>query len=277
MKKFSIQIVFLSACIAYIFLLSNRSGSIAGMTGAPGEDTCGRSSCHNAMPNQGNAMVKIEVDDSLSAYTPDAIHKVKISIEDAKNPNRNGFEIVALNNQEQNIGEWILSGNDIRGRSGNGRSYVTQTSEGSGQSSWEIDWKAPPASSGNITFYLAYNDADGNGGRTGDDIYTQSLSLREGNISTSINEIPGLDNINLYPNPVQEQFTIDLDMSKAGELKGILVNTLGQPIQQLFNQSLPSGNNRIDLTINPNLTSGRYYLHIFDKNNSAQTLPIIKL
>jgi hypothetical protein len=46
--------------------------------------------------------------------------------------------------------------------------------------SWTFTWTAPAASTGNVTFYAAFNEADGDGTEAGDHIYTKSLLVPEG-------------------------------------------------------------------------------------------------
>jgi len=44
MKNLLIRGLFLGSCMAYLLILGNSSGAPTGVTGAPGEETCGRSS-----------------------------------------------------------------------------------------------------------------------------------------------------------------------------------------------------------------------------------------
>src|SRR5262249_59953992 len=66
---------------------------------------------------------------------------------------------------------------------GNLRQYIEHTFNGiqptgSGEGSWVFTWTAPATSVGRVTFYAAGNAANGNGGTSGDFIYTTSVSIQ---------------------------------------------------------------------------------------------------
>ena len=152
MKKKNTLLMFF-AVLGLISVLGNRSGSLPGNSGAPGEETCGRGGCHGVQPNQGNATVMINFNDGQSSFEPGSTNTVEISISGAMNANRNGFLIVALDEMDNNVGEWILSdATNTRLRDGTGelsdRRYVTQTRDGSSQSSWSRRLDCPGRSAG---------------------------------------------------------------------------------------------------------------------------------
>src|SRR5262249_26064361 len=65
---------------------------------------------------------------------------------------------------------------------GNPRQYINHTIQGTfptgtNQGSWSFKWRAPAASVGRVTFYAAGNAANGNGGSSGDYIYTNSFAI----------------------------------------------------------------------------------------------------
>ncbi len=274
MKNFFTRLLFISGFVVYLFLLGNRSGAIAGVTGAPGEETCGRIGCHNTTPNQGNATINLAFGNGATNYTPGETHKINISIDSPQNAGRNGFEIVALDDQNTNAGEWNLSGNDKQSRSGNNREYITHTNTGSAQSSWEIDWKAPEADAGNITFYLAFNDANGNGSSSGDNIYTASLTVSA--LSTSIETIAGLESANAYPNPFQEILGLNLKLTQDKKLSGSLINPMGQFVKTLFDEKISAGESTLQLAVPNNLSSGLYFLEIKSATGGFTNIPVIK-
>ncbi len=208
MKNLFTRLGFLVAFVIYLFLLSNSSGAPAQTTGAPGEATCGRSSCHNVTENQGSATISLNFGEGATAYVPGETYTVKIAIEGAQNESKNGFQIVALDAQDANIGAWnITDANAMQMRSGGGREYITHDSGGNSQTSWEVNWVAPAEDGGNVTFYLAVNDANDNGGRTGDAIYITKTTIEPSN-STNIAEVIA-QSVQIYPNPAFDYITVE--------------------------------------------------------------------
>ena len=200
MKRKGTLLILLGGLIAIMFLQGNSSGAPAGRTGAPGEQSCGTSSCHNATDNEGSATIDITIDEGVENYTPGMTHKLTMSISSAMNDAKNGFEVTALDADNNFIGSFqLIDENLTRQRSLNNRNYITHSFEGSSLTSWEVNWVAPDMDSGDITFYLAVNDANNNGGRTGDDIYTTSKTV-SANTTSSINILEG-SNVNVYPVP----------------------------------------------------------------------------
>lgn len=275
MKNLFTRFLFLVGLLVYLALLGNRSGAPAGRTGAPGESTCGTSSCHNVTDNAGSATIGLSFGAGAMTYTPGETHTIAISIDGAQNTGRNGFEIVALDAQDANVGTWVLSGDDKRTRSANNRDYVTQTNNGSGQSAWEIDWTAPETDAGKVTFYLAYNDANDNGGRTGDDIYTATLEA-EAALVSSVKDLGGVENISVFPNPVKDVLNLRLNLTQEMQLTGTLMNQAGQNVANLFKEKMTTGEAFKSVNIPTGLTTGYYYLKLNDEFGGVKSIPIIK-
>ena len=162
MKKKSTFTILAFGAIALFLLQGNSSGSPSGRTGAPGDQTCGTSSCHNADVNTGSATIEIIVDDSLEQYQPGVTHRIKMSISNGQNAAKNGFQVTALDGSDNFVGSFTLVDDNItRQRTANNRDYITHTTNGNTLTSWEVDWTAPETEVGDITFYLAVNDANG--------------------------------------------------------------------------------------------------------------------
>ena len=276
MKIIFTRFLFFFGIIIYLALLGNRSGAPAGRTGAPGETTCGTTNCHNTNPNLGSATINFTLNENQTTYQVGETNSIAISIDNAQEAGRNGFEIVALDAANNNIGEWIISGGNLRERTGGGRTYVTHTTDGSAQNAWEFEWVAPDEDAGPITFYLAVNDANNNGGRTGDDIYLDTLSV-EAAIVSSVKEISSLTASTIYPNPVNRWLNLTIDLTETTELKGTIHNIFGQNLGQLFQENIPAGNSLKSYGLPQNLTQGQYYLAITNNNGGVKTIPFIKI
>jgi hypothetical protein len=216
--------------IGGIALLSNSSGAISEHTGAPGEQSCGRSSCHNVMPNQGNATIAIEFSDADDRYRAGETYTMKAFITNAATPARNGFQIVALDANNKNVGEWILTEpNRTKIESGfslRDRRYITHTSAGNQQTSWSFNWKAPSDAVGQVTFYLALLDANNNGSSSGDRLYTTSKNILLDQVSSTQNLAHESD---ILVNNIADE---SLQLKYKGTVEYFLFSVNGQLIQQ---------------------------------------------
>jgi len=106
MKKKSTFTLLAFGALALFLLQGNSSGAPSGRTGAPGDQTCGTASCHNADVNTGSATIELIVDDSLEQYQPGTTHRIKMSISNSMNAAKNGFQVLLWMPQ---IILWVVS------------------------------------------------------------------------------------------------------------------------------------------------------------------------
>ncbi len=154
------------------------SGPPAGYTHAPGEEPEACAECHvNADPGTGRLTIIVPQN-----YVPGQSYLITVSHANADQTRiRWGFELTALNDSDEKGGTLETLDNLTRLREGQGpfpaRQYIEHTSTGTflGQhngASWNFKWTAPPADAGPITFYVAGNEANGDGNSSGDNIYS---------------------------------------------------------------------------------------------------------
>jgi hypothetical protein len=189
MKK---KIVLSLAVIVPIFIMAfaerSSTGAPASHTGAPGEQTCATSGCHddNAL-NSGAAKLTIDIGSGgITKYVAGQTYPVKVSIADA-DASRFGFQIVALDQSTGNAGtftitdavrtQFMINQHELADRN-----YVTYTFSGTdaasnGTTEWIVNWTAPATTSGNITFYAAAVSANDDGTDKGDVVYTTNNTL----------------------------------------------------------------------------------------------------
>jgi glucose/arabinose dehydrogenase len=151
------------------------AGPPAGFTHAPGELDC--SDCHT-VPAQSGGTLALGVPDK---YTPGQTYDITVAHASGDATRvRWGFQMTALDAADQKAGAFAPSDGLTRVLNGEGpfpsREYVEHTSAGTfpGQQSganWSFRWTAPPEDVGPVTFYLAGNQADGDGSSAGDNIY----------------------------------------------------------------------------------------------------------
>jgi uncharacterized protein (TIGR03437 family) len=153
------------------------------LTGAPGEGTC--SGCHSGGPAGGT----LQITGLPANYTPDQEYTLTVTIAQQGRP-RFGFQTTVIDGGGRQAGTLIVSDatrtQSVTGNvGGNQRTYIEHTSNGinptsAGQNVWTFRWRAPAASTGRITFYVAGNAANGDFTSFGDSIYTTSGSSDPG-------------------------------------------------------------------------------------------------
>jgi hypothetical protein len=154
---------------------ANFSGPPAGFTGAPGELRC--DDCHTT-PTQSNGSINLNVPPT---YTPGQTYNITVAHTTTDQSKvRWGFEMTALDGSDQKAGAFASLNSFTQVINNQGpipsRQYIEQTTDGSffGQhngASWTFQWTAPSSDVGVITFYVAGNQANGDGNSSGDNIY----------------------------------------------------------------------------------------------------------
>lgn len=176
---------FLTMAVLLAAAAHGRStGSPIRATGAPPGTNC--TQCHTGTVNSGPGSIKIEFP-SGGSYTPGNTYKVRVTVADPAAA-RWGFELTARMGADRTAtaGRFAIDNATTTQFSPGSTAgeYVTHTSAGtaqgtSGSATWEVNWTAPAAGSGQVSFYAAGNAANNNGNNQGDQIYTTSLAITE--------------------------------------------------------------------------------------------------
>lgn len=189
LKPKKIAVLFSIVSITLMAMVRERSssGAPASHTGAPGEKTCATAGCHDDNTiNSGTASLNIDMG-ATTQYTPGKTYPVKIRITDP-GVNRFGFQIVALKNTDNsNIGIFELVDKKQTQMVHNkyelsDRQYITYTFEGTdaiydGTGEWVVNWIAPTADVGAVTFYAAAVSGNDDGIDKGDHVYTSVKTI----------------------------------------------------------------------------------------------------
>jgi uncharacterized protein (TIGR03437 family) len=174
-----------------LLILGFSGGPDPRHTGAPGDQTCGKATCHvgTSNPTAGSG-VEITFPDGLT-YTPGV--KQTWTVQVTGTGQIFGFQATArLASNEQNgqAGDflptnsrtWVLceSGKEKTSAQPCGAATPVQFIEhtlASNNNSFTFDWTPPTTNVGDIRVYIAGNAANGNGNETGDRIFTQNYTL----------------------------------------------------------------------------------------------------
>ena len=161
---------------AYIAEFRYSSGAPAGKTGAPGESAFSCTECHVGAVNDGTNQNTLTVYDGgieVTGYVPGEIYTVSLVLTDENV--KEGFQATVLDNSYNEMAGSFLTSGSVGTQiiTEMGRDYATHKSASSnaGNPSWDWEWQAPAVESGQVTFYVASNIANGNGIASGDAIY----------------------------------------------------------------------------------------------------------
>ncbi|MGE0568428.1 MAG: Reeler domain-containing protein [Bacteroidia bacterium] len=188
--KNKITISLLILCAGLVISASrgkSSSGAPASHTGAPDEQTCATSGCHDDNNlNSGKAKFHVRLGENINSVESGKTYPITIQIID-ENVTRFGFQIVALNENNENAGKFEILDkvrtqfvkNEYKLKN---RQYVTYTFNGTdavteGKGEWQVNWTAPSELKGKITFYASAVSANDDMHDTGDIVYTYQLSL----------------------------------------------------------------------------------------------------
>ncbi|HEY6160443.1 MAG TPA: choice-of-anchor V domain-containing protein [Bacteroidia bacterium] len=183
MKK-RIALAFVAiTCIAFMWdnsrtAYSNAAGAPAGFTGAPGEQTCGTSGCHSSSPV---TPVPGWITSNIppGGYTPGVTYSITATAT-YNGRSKFGFQVSPRDANNALAGTMAITSGQMQ-LVGAGK-YMTHTTSGNSSpntKSWTFNWTAPAYGTGAVTFYGAFNCANGDATDNGDLIYTSTMSVQE--------------------------------------------------------------------------------------------------
>ncbi len=170
---------------AFCFLLftsesDSSSGSPGGKTGSPGDGGITCAQCHSGLPVS-TVPGWITTNIPPTGYVPGTVYTITATGTHT-GVVKFGFEMTAESNSAIKVGTFAIT-NPSETKLTNLNKAVTHTSAGTipsgNMKTWSANWTAPAAGTGNVSFYGAFNAANGNGSTSGDKIYKTSLSIPE--------------------------------------------------------------------------------------------------
>ena len=277
MKKKSILIFLtLVVLIGTSAFIAKYSNGIAGYSGSPGEGTC--SNCHGggASASAGITITTVPAfsvnGNSELEYMPDSVYQITIETS-ASNFSRYGFASQILNSANTNAGALQNAGSGVKFLNlGAKRSAVHTTPKiAAGTALFTYKWAAPSA--GEATIYAIANAVNGNNSTSGDFVIAPvSMSLvaaptptppidSTSTVGVPQNKLTSLQNVSVFPNPVNDLGSISYNLKKAGNVSIELIDMRGLRVKQLYNQPETPGYHSQILNLSE-VPSGVYFIKI---------------
>lgn len=261
------------AVISVLFLLAFSSNPPNGRTGAPGETTC--ANCHGGnTPIQGSVEIEGLPDKIVGGTAYDITVRTVVNMGTAS---RSGFQLVALDENNQNVGTLAEAGSNVGFETFNSRNYAEHRSaknfNGDDEISYNFQWIAPDdKESGLVTMYASSVLANGNGSSGGDRVVINSVTS-EVELSTSANDKELSASITSFPNPAVDYVQFNWDSYQILDRATITITNMNGTVLIQQNCGIGATQERID--IRP-LSSGMY-LAAIEIDGSIATKKIIKL
>ena len=245
-------------CAAIVFM-ANSSGSPGGRTGSPWDgQTCATNGCHGLQ--QAQKMDIISSDIPLAGYMPDSVYTITVTM--AKTGiSKFGFEMTVQDPDGVKKGKFTGNSEVTAYISSQRATHKSSSTSGSGSRSWDVEWTAPSAGTGQVNIYMAGLFANGDNTNSGDELVIDSVEVMEQGVS-SISSL-AIPILKIYPNPARDVISIDSDILPSGiqvySTQGELLSDQRQG-NQIDVSSLATGSYLIHASIN-----GQLYKRLFFK------------
>ena len=276
MKKF---LLIISASVVLMFITaivpfgneaeSSSSGSTGGKTGSPG-DNSNCTSCHSGTATTVPGLITSNI--PATGYVPGATYTITATIT-AQGINKFGFQVSPQNLTGVKKGTMVLT-NTLETQLTNAGKYITHKTagtSGSGSRTWSFNWIAPAAGNGDVTFYGAFNAANGNNQSSGDQITLSSLTVQEDMSGVKENYAMS-SRIKVFPNPVEDVLHISSDIP-ARDVKNVhLLSIDGKLLKEIEFDN--SGELKIQAEVS-SLAAGNYFVSVITDKGIA-TKKILK-
>ena len=243
----------------------NEAGAPAGRTGAPGEQNC--TACHSGSVQADNGFNSVTIEDGngvVTDYTPGATYTVTVTMNTINV--KNGFEITAFSPSNTMAGTFTVTDatNTKLLTGANSKKYITHKTAGTALTSWSFAWTAPATNVGTVTFYLATNETNANGGSGGDVIRLTQFPIGS---TASVNKNSDKYEVNVGFNPATNGLQVVMESTITGEASINIVDLNGKSVQFEKLGDVAKGKNGYSIMLKNNLPAGTYIANIAVNNN----------
>ena len=281
MKKEYVLTAIIAVLIGGQAFVLKSAGSHPSSTGAPGEQTCAKSGCHTDGVLSSGAGVNFHTfkdasGNDVTEYSAGDMYSITVRMV-VPGITKFGFEIVALDDNDENIGDWLIT-DAVRtwkqlnsDPSSLNRKYVTHTTTGnqptsSGEAIWTFDWEAPVSGTGDVDFYYCTSACNGDGSVNGDDLYTSNFTVTEAS-GIGISQHATAESMQFVAQHQKDGngIRIDYALTKGADIMVKLTDINGKYITSRSVTFRPDGAYSETLDI-PSISSGMYLVHLVVNN-----------
>lgn len=271
-KKITLAIFLIVLCFigtkSFNSANSNGNGAPAAKTGSPG-DGASCTGCHSGTATSQTGWITSDI--PSGGYTAGSTYTITATAT-ASGINEFGFEISPQNTSGTLMGSMTVT-NATETKLISNKKYITHTSSGTSgtnnSKSWSFSWTAPATGSGDVTFYGAFNAANGDNDDSGDKIYTSILTVSEA-ITTDIKETSTENNsVSIFPNPIYSSFSVSYTTEEISKIRIELIDISGKVISKLLETNRSKGSFTENFELEAGLPSGIYFIKTSIGNSSS--------
>lgn len=238
-KRSFISKTFFSAsllALSFLFLtppdaFTEKDGAQAGNSGAPGNDTCATSGCHDSFTaNSGDGAVTIT---TPATFEPGEIVTFTVKVAQT-GATRFGFQANVRQSVVPRVTGKLILGDNTKFSDAIG-DYITHAEavEGTGSNEWTFQWQAPDEDVGDIIIYVAGVAGNSSGTRFGDRVYTSNATLPTQVANEEEQPITAFDLQPAYPNPFQQKVYLRYNLNHSEPVRVALYDALGRMVQTI--------------------------------------------
>ncbi len=272
MKRRTVFLIFVCLAIVAVADILDKDGKAA-RTGSPGEFDC--TGCHTSFPvNSGPGSISISSPNLTNwQYVPGQVYQIDVTVAQS-GVGLFGFGFEALRTSNNTNGGTLSITNSTQTSlksasvSGSSRTNVVHKLNGglsANTHTFSFNWTAPATNIGNIRFWTAGNAANNNNDSINDYIYKTSQLVTP--LSVGLNENSQASDLQTYPNPAKEQFTVS-GLKEAELVSYQMIDMQGKVV--LSKQEVVL-NNSLVINLAEELQDGIYIFSLMTKEKTVST------
>jgi hypothetical protein len=278
--KFKYIYISFSVLLGLVTMFSYSSGparsGLFDRTGSPVSGINGNfcAECHSS--GSFDPTVEIQLSDGTGAvtkYVPGNTYTLQVKVvAGTGTPDGYGFQSVILDGNNQSVGTFGSAPNGTGVQTLSNRQYFEHRSRRP-DNTFEIEWTAPAAGTGDVSIYAAGIASNANSQQTGDGAAKTSLTLNEDDGASVNTNSPFSFSADLLNNPVENEMVIDLENNVAAKYQFRMMSLNGQVLLSEV-ENIQAGNQlqRFDVS---GLTPGMYLMAI-ENGLERKMLKVVK-
>lgn len=231
-----------------------------GNTGAPGESSCGRSSCHGNRIAGNSPNIKLVFGDTV--FRPGKHYRLTLSVDSVYAP-KYGFQLTVRDTMNMTSGLLESVAGEQTHLTFSGNKQFLSHFNASSKNRWDFNWNSPDSFINHVKFYIAVNAANGNGKKTGDTIHHNSFRWKG------------------EPKPLSIESTekVNIDMIRSyGIIRFEVINPIRKGNFRVFNMNgntVAGVNNQNQLHLYSNALAQGIYILQYSERDTKMVLKFI--